>query len=208
MSAIPLTVSESDRPGASFETFYGVSRARIFRAVALVLGDSDIALDATEEAMTRAAERWGEVGTYENPAGWVYRVALNWARTHLRRLARERGSLQLEPGYEQRLPDPEVLRAEAKEHLSATQSWVKGVNAEHRLLDGDPVTEILRVAREIDADVILLGSHGRTGLTRLLMGSVAEQVVRKAPCPVVVIKVPTAAPRPVEEPEVVGAGRS
>jgi RNA polymerase sigma-70 factor (ECF subfamily) len=106
-----LTVSESDRPGASFETFYGVSRARIFRAVALVLGDSDIALDATEEAMTRAAERWGEVGTYENPAGWVYRVALNWARTHLRRLARERGSLQFEPGYEQRLPDPHVLQA-------------------------------------------------------------------------------------------------
>jgi RNA polymerase sigma-70 factor (ECF subfamily) len=106
-----MTVSQADRPGASFETFYGVTRPRIFRAVALVLGDSDVALDATEEAMTRAAERWGEVGTYQNPAGWVYRVAINWARTHLRRLSRERGTLRFEPGYEERLPEPELVEA-------------------------------------------------------------------------------------------------
>lgn len=104
-------MSEADHPRTSFETFYSVSRTRIFRAVALVLGNTDVALDATEEAMTRAAERWREVGDYDNPAGWVYRVALNWARTHLRRLARERGSLEFEPGYEQSLPDPEVVDA-------------------------------------------------------------------------------------------------
>jgi RNA polymerase sigma factor (sigma-70 family) len=104
-------VSEADQLGASFATFYSSTRPRIFRAVALVLGNTDVALDATEEAMTRAAERWPVVGQYDNPAGWVYRVALNWARTHLRRLARERSALEFEPGYEQRLPDPELIDA-------------------------------------------------------------------------------------------------
>ena len=81
----------------SFEAFYRSTRPRIFRAIALALGDSDLALDATEEAMTRAAEQWREVGGFDNPAGWVYRVALNWARSRLRRLTRERGRLDYEP---------------------------------------------------------------------------------------------------------------
>lgn len=104
-------MTEADQERPSFESFYGATRPRIFRAVALVLGDTDVALEATEEAMTRAAERWQAVGRYDNPAGWVYRVALNWARTHLRRLARERGALEFEPGYEQKLPDPELMEA-------------------------------------------------------------------------------------------------
>ncbi len=41
--------------------------------------------------------------------GWVYRVALNWARTRLRRLTRERGRLDFEPGYEQAIPDPHLV---------------------------------------------------------------------------------------------------
>ncbi|MGA8039754.1 MAG: sigma-70 family RNA polymerase sigma factor [Acidimicrobiia bacterium] len=96
---------------SSFESFYRSSRPRIFRAVALTLSDSDLALDATEEAMTRAAGRWSEVGGYENPSGWVYRVAVNWARTRLRRWSRESKGLDFEPGYEQRLPDPELVDA-------------------------------------------------------------------------------------------------
>lgn len=104
-------MSEAGHLGVSFETFYGVNPVRIFRAIALVLGNSDLALDATEEAMTRAAERWHDVGRYDNPSGWVYRVALNWARTQLRRFARERGALEFEPGYEESLPDPDLIDA-------------------------------------------------------------------------------------------------
>jgi nucleotide-binding universal stress UspA family protein len=48
------------------------------------------------------------------------------------------------------------------------------------------------VAREINANLIVLGTHGRTGLARLLMGSTAEQVVRKASCPVLTVKTPIA----------------
>lgn len=61
-----------------------------------------------------------------------------------------------------------------------------------RLERGDPATEILCVARETACDLIVMGTHGRTGLRRLLMGSVAEEVVRKAPCPVVTVKKPFA----------------
>ena len=111
MANTSSTVSEADHLGASFETFYSVTRPRIFRAVALVLGNTEVALDATDEAMTRAAERWRDVGRYDNPAGWVYRVALNWARSRLRKLSRERDALDFEPGYEQSLPDPELIAA-------------------------------------------------------------------------------------------------
>ncbi len=58
-----------------------------------------------------------------------------------------------------------------------------GVAFEHRLEYGDPVAVILRTAREAGADLIVMGTHGRTGLRRLLMGSVAEQVVRRRPAP-------------------------
>jgi nucleotide-binding universal stress UspA family protein len=53
---------------------------------------------------------------------------------------------------------------------------------------GAPATEILKVAREMEVDLIIISTHGRTGLTHLLMGSVAEEVVQKAPCPVLVVR--------------------
>jgi len=64
------------------------------------------------------------------------------------------------------------------------------VPIEHRLEKGNPVAEILRVAQESQCDLIVMGTHGRTGLAHLLMGSVAEPVVRKATCPVLVVKTP------------------
>jgi nucleotide-binding universal stress UspA family protein len=60
----------------------------------------------------------------------------------------------------------------------------------HRLEEGKPGAVILTTARELNCDLIVMGTHGRTGLQRLLMGSVAEQVVREAPCPVLVVKNP------------------
>jgi nucleotide-binding universal stress UspA family protein len=58
----------------------------------------------------------------------------------------------------------------------------------HRLSMGDPAGEIVRLAGEEGAEMIVLGTHGRTGMTRLLMGSVAEAIVRRAPCPVLVYR--------------------
>jgi len=58
----------------------------------------------------------------------------------------------------------------------------------HRLAMGDPAGEIVRIAAEEGVEMIVLGTHGRSGLTRMLMGSVAESVVRRAPCPVLVYR--------------------
>ncbi len=58
------------------------------------------------------------------------------------------------------------------------------------LVEGNPFAEIVRTAREKHFDLIVMGTHGRTGLEHALMGSVAEKVVRKAPCPVLSVRDP------------------
>lgn len=94
-------------------------------------------------------------------------------------------------------PDPAEM-----ERLRAVVPPDPGVAFEHRLLYGEPgsveVTRpgdaIVRLARQENVDTIVLGTHGRTGLSRLLMGSVAERVHKHAPCTVVAVKLPDAAP--------------
>jgi nucleotide-binding universal stress UspA family protein len=61
-------------------------------------------------------------------------------------------------------------------------------SVETRLLQGRPTSEILRVAREDKIDLIVMGTHGRTGLKHLWIGSVAENVVRHAVCPVLTVR--------------------
>ncbi len=55
---------------------------------------------------------------------------------------------------------------------------------------GVPFVEIIRAARDYDVDLIVMGTQGRTGVSHILIGSVAERVVRKAPCPVLTVKMP------------------
>lgn len=81
------------------------------------------------------------------------------------------------------------------------------VPVHHVLLEGDPATEIVRYAQEVRADRIVMGTHGRTGTERLLMGSVAERVLRDAPCSVLVVKMPKGAPRPPHPDEALVASR-
>ena len=66
----------------------------------------------------------------------------------------------------------------------------------HVLLEGDPATEIVRYAHELNMDLVVMGTHGRTGLDRMLMGSVAEKVMREARCSVLVVKLPRGVPTP------------
>jgi len=88
-------------------------------------------------------------------------------------------------------PETDAHLVECREQLrQLSLPDTGGIRAERRLLEGDPATEIVREARDIHADLIVMGTHGRTGLARLLMGSVAEQVVRQAPCPVLTMKSP------------------
>ncbi len=66
----------------------------------------------------------------------------------------------------------------------------KSIHYEHRLAMGDPATEIVRVANEENVLLIVMGTHGRSGLMRLLLGSVAELVIRHSNCPVLTYKAP------------------
>jgi nucleotide-binding universal stress UspA family protein len=91
-----------------------------------------------------------------------------------------------------RTPPPQAgdYRQALADQLRRIRAPAADVAVEHRLEEGEPAEVIPQVAREIGADLILLGTHGRTGLERLLLGSVAEEVARKAPCPVVSVRVP------------------
>lgn len=66
----------------------------------------------------------------------------------------------------------------------------RGVPSARRVTEGHPAAEIVRVAEEWPADLVVMGTLGRTGLAHLLLGSVAERVIRHAPCPVLVVRAP------------------
>jgi len=71
--------------------------------------------------------------------------------------------------------------------------------AESRLSRGDAAEEIIRTAAEVGCSLIVMGSHGRTGLNRLLVGSVAEHVMPRADCPVLIVKSPRHLPAPAPD---------
>jgi len=95
------------------------------------------------------------------------------------------------PGYVGPVPD-ELLQPEegARQEL---EKWndpafehAKGVV--RSVTTGTPFVEIVRHARDQAVDLIVIGTHGRSGLTHMLLGSVTEKVVRKAPCPVLTVR--------------------
>ena len=98
----------------TFERFYRAERPEVARAVVLAVGGRELGLEATDEAFARALARWGEVSSFENPAGWTYRVAVNWARSRMRIGAREVPGLVVELGRDPSIPELELLAAVAQ----------------------------------------------------------------------------------------------
>lgn len=64
----------------------------------------------------------------------------------------------------------------------------RDVDVEIETAVGDPAREIVRYAEDQDVDVVVVGHHGRRGVSRVLLGSVAERVVRRSPCTVIVVR--------------------
>jgi universal stress protein A len=95
-----------------------------------------------------------------------------------------------------------LLESEQRELASAPQRIVHRAKATNRVLGfdidpaklighariGDPATTLLQMCADYDADMLIVGTHGRTGLDRILDGSIAEAVVRRAHCPVIVAR--------------------
>ena len=71
----------------------------------------------------------------------------------------------------------------------ATEAGAKVKDVEKMVARGVPFVEIIRTAREKNVDVIIIGTHGRTGIDHMLFGSTAEKVVRKADCPVLTVRI-------------------
>ena len=102
-------------------------------------------------------------------------------------------SAQYLAGYGGFAYTPELSQQVAAENaaeLEKIEPTKPNVRVQRRCLSGNPAVEILAFAEAEQVDLIVLGSHGRTGLSRLLLGSVAEEVVRRARCAVLTIKRP------------------
>ena len=80
--------------------------------------------------------------------------------------------------------------ADAERQMGAIRAALaaSGLTVSTEVLTGHPATVIVTIARERKRDLIVMGTHGRTGLTHLFMGSVAEKVTRLAPCPVLTVR--------------------
>jgi nucleotide-binding universal stress UspA family protein len=129
---------------------------------------------------------------FSEPAHLAFRLASSVARDYRARL------IALHVGLPEvifvagvAVPEVEGYQEELLQRLNGLKAEAPGIDIEPRLVISDkPADEILRIARDSNCDLLVLGTHGRTGLGRMLMGSVAEHVVRKAECPIITVKVP------------------
>jgi nucleotide-binding universal stress UspA family protein len=131
---------------------------------------------------------------FSDNAAYALQLACSLARDHGARLIvlhAHRPPVMVLGGTEAIPPLPveeEIEELEAQ--LKALNLPMSGITVERKLMQGEPVTTIVEFAQRVPCDLIVMGTHGRRGLRHLLMGSVAEQVVRKAPCPVLTMRVP------------------
>ena len=82
----------------------------------------------------------------------------------------------------------EIIAAAAQQLDELSLGSVANVRVTRKVIEGTPFVEIVRYAKESTADLLIIGTHGRGAVAHMLLGSVAEKVVRKAPCPVLVVR--------------------
>lgn len=104
----------------TFDGFFVEHHASIVRALTIALGDTELGRDAASEGFTKALLRWRKVSQYTNPAGWVYRVGLNWARSRRRKTLREVAARPVDGAVSPTEP-----------HLELTTA-MRGLSVEHR----------------------------------------------------------------------------
>lgn len=128
----------------------------------------------------------------------------NAAFKYAERLAASTGArlLVLHAEQGQEVASPSDLDDKTRCMLEAVQPSVPGVQVEHLAFGGPAGEVICWIAQERACDQIVMGTHGRTGLVNLLMGSVAEYVVRHARCPVLTVPSRSKMEAPLEKPTV------
>ncbi len=92
------------------------------------------------------------------------------------------------PSNYTRIEKDVIDKAEQRLATLVLQRVPQGIPVEPIVRSGHAVTEIVNAAKEFNADLIIISTHGRTGLKHVLIGSTAEEVVRHAPCPVLTVR--------------------
>ncbi len=88
----------------------------------------------------------------------------------------------------QELEEEIKRKAERSLNYVVKSAQIEGLKATSVLLEGQPYDQIIRQAETLNVDIIVMGTTGRRGMERILIGSVAERVIEYAPCPVLVVK--------------------
>jgi len=93
--------------------------------------------------------------------------------------------------HPEKMVQPSIAKAAASMDQQVEAARARGLIFHHEVRVGTDYREIVHYATKHDVDLIVMATHGRTGLAHVLLGSVAEKVVRMAPCPVLTIKQPS-----------------
>lgn len=130
-----------------------------------------------EEPSRAAMEQAADLATRLGAALTLVHVVASPAQAASDVLVSSRGVAQIEA--EEREATLDRWRADAERRA--------GRSVSARVLRGEPAAEIVRHAREERCDLLVVGTHGRTGMSRLVLGSVAERIGRRSPCPVLLV---------------------
>ena len=90
--------------------------------------------------------------------------------------------------FDTALLERELIKQAQKQLSKLVEKYCEGMKVRTELRFGHPVETIVLAAQKLKADVIVVGTHGRTGVKHALLGSVAERVARQAPCPVLIVR--------------------
>lgn len=127
---------------------------------------------------------------FSERADYAFQVACSLAQAHRANLVLVHVAHLSGPGGLSMVPAAADVQDALWDKLNALRPSDPQISVTRHIRYGHPAEEILLQARQSNADMIVMGTHGRSGLGRLLMGSVAEEVIRKAACPVLTVKIP------------------
>lgn len=154
----------------SYTRFYEAHRDQLHAAVAVTLGDPQLAEEAVDEAFVRAAERWQQVRGLAMPAGWVYRVAVNWAHNWRRhRRSRPLAPLdRLDRPYADVVPDVDLEQTLAALPLRQRQLLVLRYGLQFSvaeiaitlgMAEGTVMSSLHRARKKLSTDLEILDEH-------------------------------------------------
>ncbi len=136
---------------------------------------------------------------FSEPSQQAYRVACVAARKYAARVVVVHVLPQPLPAYHEFGPrerDGTLAEREVLGSLRALYSPHRRIDVDYRVGRGQAAGEIISLARTLMPELIVMGTHGRAGIGRLLLGSVTEAVLRRAPCPVLTVRAPVPAESP------------